>query len=192
MNCVCSKFREELEKEGGHDVEKRLEKEFPAWFRSHVSGSRFIFNFICVLHYSFHMFQFFTYFVVLLDQDAMKDNREVVSEGLYAISYCPDLRVKIWASCSVNGVRYNTIDGERQRQTQNRGVLVDGSHNGVSIEFYGHLKEIVELSYNSNLEFIRTVVLFWHQYREVLEQVRPIYISNSIKKGLLCARHTVW
>ena len=44
VNCVCSKFRGELDKEGGHDVEKRLEKEFPAWFRSHVSGSRFIFD----------------------------------------------------------------------------------------------------------------------------------------------------
>jgi len=32
-----SEFREELEKEGGHDVDNRLEKEFPAWFRSHVS-----------------------------------------------------------------------------------------------------------------------------------------------------------
>ena len=117
-----------------------------------------------------------------------KDNREEVSEGLYAISCRTDLRVKLWASCSVNGVRYC----ERQRQTQNSGVLVDGTHNGVSIEFYGHLKEIVELSYNSNLEFIRTVVLFWHQYREVLEQVRPIYISNSIKKGLLRAGHIVW
>ncbi|XP_066341736.1 uncharacterized protein [Miscanthus floridulus] len=31
-----SKFREELEKEGGHDIESRLEKEFPAWFRSHI------------------------------------------------------------------------------------------------------------------------------------------------------------
>ena len=41
---MCSKFRRELDKEGGHDVEKRLEKEFPAWFRSHVSGSRFIFD----------------------------------------------------------------------------------------------------------------------------------------------------
>ena len=62
MNYVCSKFREELEKEGGHDVENRLEKEFPAWFRSHVSGSKFIFNFICspALFFSyisiFHLF----------------------------------------------------------------------------------------------------------------------------------------
>jgi len=39
VNCLCSKFREELEKEGGHDIESRLEKEFLAWFRSHVSGS---------------------------------------------------------------------------------------------------------------------------------------------------------
>ena len=56
--------------------------------------------------------------------------------------------------CSVNGVRCNTIDRERQRQTQNSGVLVDGTHNGVLTELYGQLKEIVELSYNSNLEFI--------------------------------------
>ena len=41
---------------------------------------------------------------------------------------------------------------------------MDGTHNGVSIEFYGQLKEIVELSYNFNLEFIRTVVLFWCEW----------------------------
>jgi len=89
-----------------------------------------------------------------------KDNREEVSEGLYAISCRPDLRVRLWSSCSVNGVRYNTIDRERQRQTQNSGVLAEGTHNGVSTEFYGQLKEIVQLSYNSNLQMIRTVVLF--------------------------------
>ena len=66
-----------------------------------------------------------------------KDNCEEVSEGLYAISCHPDFRVKLWASFCVNGVRYNTIDCEKQRHTQNSGVLVDGTHNGVSIEFYG-------------------------------------------------------
>ena len=39
---MCSKFRQQLEEEGGHDVENRLEKEFPAWFRNHVSGFIFI------------------------------------------------------------------------------------------------------------------------------------------------------
>ena len=60
----------------------------------------------------------------------------------------------------MNGVRYNTVDRERNRQTQNSGVLVDGTHNGVSIEYYGQLREIIELDYNSNLEFTRKVVLF--------------------------------
>ena len=89
-----------------------------------------------------------------------KDNREEVNEGLYAISCPPDLRVKLWSSCSVNGVRYNTVDRERERQTQNSGVLVDGTHNNLQTEFYGQVKEIVQLTYNSNLESIRTVVLF--------------------------------
>ena len=68
--------------------------------------------------------------------------------------------MNLWASCSVNGVRYNTVDHERQRQTQNNGVLVDGTHNGLATKFYGQLREIVELSYYSSLECIRTVVLF--------------------------------
>jgi len=70
--------------------------------------------------------------------------------------------VNLWASCSVNGVRYNTVDRERQRQTQNNGVLVDGTHNGLATEFYGQLREIVELSYNSSL-----VTEFYGQLREI-------------------------
>jgi len=64
---VCSKFRQQLEEEGGHDVENRLEKEFPAWFRNHVSGFIFI---LCAASF-FHIFQILTCLVVLLDQDAM-------------------------------------------------------------------------------------------------------------------------
>jgi hypothetical protein len=60
VNCLRRKFKEELEKQGGHDVESRLEKEFPAWFRSHVSGSRFIVNFRCCPAYIFSYFSIFT------------------------------------------------------------------------------------------------------------------------------------
>ena len=109
-----------------------------------------------------------------------KDNREEVSEGLYALSF----RVRLWASCSVSGVRYNTTDRERHRQTQNSGVLVDGTHNGVPTEFYGQLKEIVELSYNSDLEFIRTVVLFRCEWLAKLEPLEMMVISDqSILRG---------
>ena len=83
-----------------------------------------------------------------------------------------------------NGVRYNTIDRERQRQTQNSGVLVDGSYNGVLTKFYGQLKEIVELNYNPNLEFHQTVVLFrceWFSQDGKGRAVRDDDLFRSIK-----------
>lgn len=85
---------------------------------------------------------------------------EEVSEGLYALSCGPDLRVKTCAACIVNGVRYSTMDREKYLQTQNSGVMTEGTHDGENIDFYGVLKEIIELQYNSNFEARRSVVLF--------------------------------
>jgi hypothetical protein len=38
--------------------------------------------------------------------------------------------------------------------------MTEGSHNGSDIDFYGVLKEVIELEYNSNFQVRRTVVLF--------------------------------
>jgi len=38
--------------------------------------------------------------------------------------------------------------------------MTPGSHNGRDIDFYGVLKEVIELEYNSNFHVCRTVVLF--------------------------------
>jgi len=38
--------------------------------------------------------------------------------------------------------------------------MAEGTHNGEFTEFYGSLKEIIELSYNSDLQVRRNVVLF--------------------------------
>ncbi|EAY97045.1 hypothetical protein OsI_18969 [Oryza sativa Indica Group] len=89
-----------------------------------------------------------------------KENPGVVSEALFALSCGPDLRVKSCASCIVNGVRYSTVDREKYLQTQNSGVMVDGTHEGDNIEFYGVLREILDLQYNSDLDIYRSVVLF--------------------------------
>ncbi|XP_066323971.1 uncharacterized protein [Miscanthus floridulus] len=70
-----------------------------------------------------------------------KENPESVSEGLWALSCGPDLRVKTCAACKVNGVRYSTVDREKFLLTQNSGVLTEGSHNGKDVDFYGVLKE---------------------------------------------------
>ena len=89
-----------------------------------------------------------------------KENPESVSEGLWALSCGPDLRVKTCAACKVNGVRYSTVDREKFLLTQNSGVLTEGSHNGKDVDFYGVLKEVIELEYNLNLQVRRTMVLF--------------------------------
>ena len=101
----------------------------------------------------------------------MKDNPEAVSEGLQALSCGPCLRVKFSAACKINVVWYSTVDREKFVLTQNSGVMTEGSHNDQDIDFYGVLKEVIELQYNSNLQAPRTMVLFrcdWFN-QEVIE-----------------------
>ena len=93
-------------------------------------------------------------------ENKRKENPELVSEGLWALSCGPDLRVKSCAACKVNGVWYSTVDHENFLLTQNSGVMTEVSHDGNNIDFYGVLKEVIELQYNSNLQVHRTVVLF--------------------------------
>ena len=87
-------------------------------------------------------------------------NGEQINEELYALASQPDLRLRIFSGCIVDGVRYHTVDRESSRRTQNSGVMVEGSHNGEDIDFYGQLKEVIELQYNSDTNSQRTVVLF--------------------------------
>ena len=52
------------------------------------------------------------------------------------------------------------LTAKKNRRTQNSGVMAEGSHDEDYINFYGQLKEIIELQYNSDLSNCRTVVLF--------------------------------
>ena len=74
--------------------------------------------------------------------------QEDASDSLCALSCEPDLRIRIFAGCLIDGVRYHTADQEKYRRTQNSGVMTEGTHDGESIEFYGCLKQITELQYN--------------------------------------------
>ncbi|KAK3206877.1 hypothetical protein Dsin_020923 [Dipteronia sinensis] len=49
--------------------------------------------------------------------------------------------------CVINGIRFHTQDRDCNRRTQNCGVLVKGEHAGKSIDFYGVLKDIIEVPY---------------------------------------------
>jgi len=83
-----------------------------------------------------------------------------VSDDLFALACEPDKRVRLYSACIVDGVRYHTVDREKNRKTQNSGVVTEGEHKGEVIDFYGQLKSIIKLQYNSTLGIHRSVLLF--------------------------------
>ncbi|KAI4984553.1 hypothetical protein ZWY2020_017183 [Hordeum vulgare] len=58
---------------------------------------------------------------------------EEVDEDLFALACGPDRRVRKFSSCI---------------RTQNSGVMTEGEHDRKIIDFYGTLKEIIQLDYN--------------------------------------------
>ena len=66
-----------------------------------------------------------------------------VSECLYALSCGPDTQVWVYATCSINGVRYSTVDREKYLRTQNSGVMTAVTYEVQSVEFYGALRDVI-------------------------------------------------
>jgi len=66
----------------------------------------------------------------------------------------------VYSACIADGVRYHTVDREEKRKTRNSGIITKGSHDREIIEFYGQLRSIVELRYNSSGGIHCSVVLF--------------------------------
>ena len=83
-----------------------------------------------------------------------------VSDDLFALACLPDKRARVYSACIADGVRYHTVDREEKRKTHNSGIVTEGSHDGEIIDFYGQLRSIVELQYNSSGGIHRSVVLF--------------------------------
>lgn len=59
----------------------------------------------------------------------------------------PQKAVARYSGCTTNEIRFHTRDRDANRKTQNSGVVVRGEHHGQSIDFYGVLTYIIELSY---------------------------------------------
>jgi len=67
-------------------------------------------------------------------------HQEEVDDGLFSLACGPDFRVRKYSSCIVNGVRFNTIDRDKNKKTQNSGVMTQGMHNGQFIDFFWNLE----------------------------------------------------
>lgn len=67
------------------------------------------------------------------------------------------ISVKKYSSCIVNGVRFNTLASDKNKRTQNSGIMSQGTHKNRVIDFYGSLQEIIQLEYNGDG---RSIILF--------------------------------
>jgi hypothetical protein len=56
-------------------------------------------------------------------------NQEEVDDDLFSLACGPDLRVKKYSLCIVNDVRFNTVDRDKNKKTQNSGEMSQSSHN---------------------------------------------------------------
>lgn len=70
-----------------------------------------------------------------------------MSEQLLNLARGPDKRVVCYKTCIVNGFRFHVKDRDKQRKTQNSGVIVKGDNLPSNIDYYGVLTDIVELNY---------------------------------------------
>jgi hypothetical protein len=117
-------FIEELEGAGTPDIERTLRQGFQTWFRNHVSCH------LDLLGYIFGL-QNLIYVCCIGQILRLRNmNQEEVDDDLFSLACGPDLRVRKYSSCIVNGVRFNTLDRDKHRKTQNSGVMTRGTHNG--------------------------------------------------------------
>lgn len=82
-----------------------------------------------------------------------------VDEDLYSLACRPDRRVRSYTACIINGVRFHTLARDEHRNTQNSTIKSAGTHGDDTIDFYGTITDIIELSYSKNNKGRRTVIL---------------------------------
>ncbi|KAL3839108.1 hypothetical protein ACJIZ3_023699 [Penstemon smallii] len=121
-NCVevdvyKSKHLEELKRSNVRDVQRTHQKQFRSWFKDHINRL-------------YH------------------DHHQEVSEELWSLANGPQpYLTKFYSGCIVNEIRFHSKDRDDRRTTQNSGLVVEGDHQNKTIEFFGFLSRVVELTF---------------------------------------------
>ncbi|XP_042950337.1 uncharacterized protein LOC122282453 [Carya illinoinensis] len=103
-------------------------------------------------------------------------NPASVRDEIYALACGPDKWVASYAGCIMNGIRFQTKDRERHRRTQNSGLVVRGEHQSNPVDFYGVLKDIIELRYMG----WRKVYLFQCDWWDVGDKRKGIRVGDHL------------
>ena len=108
---------------------------------------------------------------------------------IFALACGPDLRVRSYSTCIVNGVRFCTVERDKNKKIQNSGVACSSPYGSKMMDFYGTLKEIIELEYHAKDDGgKRTVVLFrcdWYKLDGKNTAIRDDGFCKSIHIGSL-------
>ncbi|XP_057251050.1 uncharacterized protein LOC130589355 [Beta vulgaris subsp. vulgaris] len=107
-----------------------------------------------------------------------KDPR--VTTELLSFSRGPSKSARSFQGYYVNGYRFHTKKRQRRRKTQNSGVVVKGDEASDQRDFYGVLKEVLELEYDApnGGEKQPIVVLFRCVWFDVYSDGRGIKIDK--------------
>ena len=99
----------------------------------------------------------------------MSNGNSNISEDILSLGRGPNKVAKRFSAFIINGIRFHTMAREEQRLTQNSGVVNISEIEGTN--YYGRLKEIIELNYYDRFK----VVLFRCDWFDV-------YHNNGIKQ----------
>jgi hypothetical protein len=93
-------------------------------------GSGIILVFICSNFRAFSL-QILIYVCFMWQIMRLRNtNEEEVDDDLFSLACGPDFRVRKYSTCIVNGVRFNTVDRDKNKKTQNNWVISQSTYNG--------------------------------------------------------------
>ena len=70
-----------------------------------------------------------------------------VTDQLWSLANGPNVLVKQYSGCIINGIRFHTKDLDNRRKSQNSGVHVKGDHEMQMHNYFGHLCNVWEFEY---------------------------------------------
>lgn len=112
-----------------------------------------------------------------------------VPDDLHTLAMGPEKRVLVHNACNVNGARFRTVDREKNLRTQNSGVMnVAALDDQPETEFYGVLKEVIELRYRPNKHGERSIFLFrcdWYDLKGKTTGIRDDGYYKSVNTTTL-------
>ncbi|XP_056697353.1 uncharacterized protein [Spinacia oleracea] len=123
---------------------------------------------------------------VLLHSDEMKPANNLddsTKEGKLRKALAGGLsnRSKRMKSVIINGYKFDTVDRERSRKTQNSGIMVEAEGQ----EYYGKLKEILELDYYGSFK----VLMFRCDWADIRRGFKT-YPSGRVRVNFSKLMHT--